>query len=277
MANRHFGELVRAQWDKGHFLCVGLDPELSKIAESVRMENVGDTIIAFNRAIVDATKDIVVAYKPNAAFYESEGVEGWRALKETVAYIHAVAPQVPVILDAKRGDIGNTNKGYARMAFDLVGADAVTVQPYVGGESLEPFLGRSDKGVFVVVKTSNEGSGEFQNLECNGESLYKTVARHVAEKWNKNGNCGVVVGTTYPEEMRDVRAIVGTIPILMPGTGAQGGDLEASVQAGKNKNGSGMIINVSRAVLYASDQSDFASAARTRAQEFAGVISKALV
>lgn len=273
--DRHFGKLLAEQEVHNKFLCVGLDPDLEKIPELVRHSSVRATIVEFNRAIIDATKDIVGVFKPNPAFYEAHGLEGWQALGETIRYIHRVAAPVPVILDAKRGDIGNTNKGYAQMAFDNFGADAITVQPYQGGEALEPFLSRKEKGILWLVRTSNKGAGEFQDLKIDGEPLYKHVARAVV-KWNTHGNCGVVVGTTYPSELKEVRAIVGDMPILMPGTGAQGGDLEASVKAGKNSHSKGIIINASRAVLYASRENDFAEAARQQAREFHDSIVKAL-
>lgn len=267
LMERHFGKLLEAQWDKGHFLCVGLDPGFEKIPEAARKGSVRETFVSFNKAIVDATKDIVCAYKPNPAFYEAQGIEGWQALADTIQYIHEVAPEVPVILDAKRGDIGNTNVDYAKMAFDFFTADAITVQPYAGGDALSPFFDRKDKGIFVLVRTSNGGSGELQDIMVGQEKLYQVVARAAAEKWNGNGNCGVVVGTTYPKEIGEVRAIVGDVPILMPGVGVQGGDLEASVRAGKNSKGEGFIINVSRAVIFASQGKDFADAARAKAQE----------
>ena len=248
--------LLDSRWEQGLFLCIGLDPGYEKIPQSVRSSDVASTFLAFNKAIIDATKDIVCAFKPNPAFYEAQGVEGWKALQGTVDYIHAVAPEVPVILDAKRGDIGNTNVDYAKMAFDNFGADAVTVQPYAGGEALEPFFERKNKGVFVLVRTSNNGAGEFQDLKIGGEKLYKIVSRATVT-WNKNGNCGVVVGTTYPKEIGEVRSVIGDMPMLMPGVGAQGGDLEESVRLGRNSKGKGIIINVSRAVIFASAGADF--------------------
>jgi len=277
MALRNFKDLVAKKWDEGHFLCVGLDTDVEKIPKSVRTKDVAKSILAFNQAIVDATKDIVCAFKPNSAFYEAEGIAGWQALKDTVDYILRIAPDVPLILDAKRGDIGNTNNGYVKMAFDSLGVDAITVQPYAGGEALSPFFERREKGIFVLVKTSNSGSDEFQNLKVDGELLYKRVTRAVVEDWNKHGNCGVVVGTTYPEEMREVRAIARDMPILMPGTGVQGGDLKQSVKAAKNSKGQGMIISASRAVLYASGDDEFAEAARSKAQEYDSAIRNTLI
>lgn len=274
--DRNFNRLLEAKWAEGKFLCVGLDPGYEKIPKAARRTSIRETFVSFNEAIVDATKDIVCAYKPNPAFYEAQGVEGWQALADTIAYIHEAAPDIPVILDAKRGDIGNTNVDYAKMAFDFLKADAIIVQPYAGGDALAPFFERRNKGIFVLVRTSNGGSGEFQDLEINGEKLYKIVSRTAAEKWNGYGNCGVVVGTTYPKEIGEVRALIGDMPILMPGVGVQGGNLDASVAGGKNSKGSGFIISVSRALIFASKENAFAEAARTKAQELHSAIQKAL-
>lgn len=269
---RNFFSLLRAQWDNGRFLCVGLDPDLAKIPAHIT-GTPAERIIAFNRAIIDATKDLVCAFKPNPAFYEAEGVEGWKALKETCAYIHEVAPDVPIILDAKRGDIGNTNEGYARMAFDFLQADAMTAQVYQGGEALAPFFARTEKGIILWVKASNAGSTEFQSLSVDGEPLYIHITRRVVHEWNTNGNCCLVVGATFPSELEKIREMTPDMPLLIPGIGAQGGDLEATVKAAK-KN---MIINASRAVLYASAGEDFAAAARAQAAVYDGAIRKALV
>ena len=276
MTGRNFRALLERQWEQKKFLCVGLDSDIEKIPESVRGAGVRETLVAFNRGIIDGTKDVVCAYKLNSAFYEAHGDTGWIALEETVEYIRAEAPDVSVIIDAKRGDIGNTNDGYVEAFFERMEADAITVQPYMGGETLAPFLDRKDKGIIVLCRTSNPGAGEFQDLEVGGEHLYKIVARHVATEWNKNGNCGVVVGATYPEELRAVRSIVGDMPILIPGIGAQGGDLEKTVQAGKDEHGRGMIISVSRSVIFASKGDDFSGAARAKAQELHSAIVKAL-
>ena len=179
-----------------------------------------------------------------------------------IGHIGAVAPEVPVIYDAKRGDIGSTNQGYAVHAFDELRADAITVHPYLGREALDPFLERLDKGTIVLVRTSNPGGGEFQDLLVGDEPLYRVVARRVAETWNQQGNCAVVVGATYPEELAEVRRIVGTMPILIPGIGAQGGDVRRTVEAGRDARRRGMIVNSSRGVIYASNGDDFAEAAR---------------
>ena len=274
MEERNFKELLEDRWSYGHFVCVGLDSEYERIPAVVKNErNVAGTIFAFNQAVIDATKDLVCAYKPNAAFYEACGEPGSHALVFTIAYIHKVAPRVPVILDIKRGDIGKTNKGYVEAAFNHFEADAVTVHPYLGAEALKPFLDQKEKGIIVLCRTSNPGAGEFQDLSVGYESLtnpncthvvpfYQYVARRVAENWNKNGNCAVVVGATYPEELKEVRGIVGDMPILIPGIGAQGGDVEKAVKAGKNSRGQGMIINSSSGIIFASSGADFPEAAR---------------
>jgi len=195
-------------------------------------------------------------------------------LANTIKFIHQVAPEVPVILDAKRADIGNTNKGYVQAAFEELGVDAITVHPYLGKEALQPFLNRGDKGVFVLVRTSNPGAGEFQDLQVNGEPLYQIVARQVATEWNKNNNCGVVVGATYPEELLLIRQVVGDMPILIPGIGAQGGDVEKTVRAGKDSRGRGMIINSSRGIIFASAESDFPLAARRETIKLKNMINQ---
>lgn len=276
MNERNFRNLLEAQWSLGKFLCVGLDSDLEKIPQAARANGTGESIVNFNRAIIDATKDIVCAYKPNSAFYEAHGDEGWSALRETIQYIHEQAPEVPVILDAKRGDIGNTNEGYVISAFDYLHADAITVQPYPGREALQPFLDRKDKGIIVLCRMSNPGAGEFQDLQIDGTPLYKIVAEHVAKEWNSNGNCALVVGATFPDELKEVREIIGDMPILIPGVGVQGGDIGKTVAAGRDSRGAGIIISVSRAIIFASDGEDFARAARAKAQELHDAITKAL-
>lgn len=276
MTPRNFRELLESRWKLGNFLCVGLDSELEKIPESARGATVRETIVNFNKAIVDATKDVVCAFKPNPAFYEAHGEEGWRALKETISYINEAAPEVPVILDAKRGDIGNTNSAYARSAFDDLKADAITVQPYLGGEPLAPFFERKDKGIIVLCHTSNSGAGEIQKLVVHGEPLYKVVARLATNKWNANGNCCLMVGATYPEELSEIREIIGDMPILTAGIGAQNGDLAKTMRAGLDKNKKGLIVNSSRSVIFASSGTDFAQVARNKAEKLHGEMTKAL-
>ncbi len=230
---KSFLDKLTSKWEEGKFVCVGLDK--------------GD--FEFDKTIIDATTDLVCAYKPNSAFYEAQGAKGLEALKNTIQYIHQKDPDMPIILDAKRGDIGNTNEAYAKAVFDELGADALTVSPYLGKESLEPFLNRVDKGIFVLVKTSNPGAGEFQDLKIIDRPLYQVVSEHIKE-WNIHGNLAVVVGATYPEELSQVRKIVGDMPILIPGVGAQGGDIKATVKAGLNSQGQGIIISSSRGIIF---------------------------
>ncbi len=240
-------------------LCVGLDPDHHKLPP-----NVGQ--FSFNRAIIDATADLVCAFKPNPAFYEALGAPGVQALKDTCNYIRHEYPHIPIILDAKRGDIGNTNTGYVEYVFDYLEADAVTLPPYMGGESFRNFLDRREKGIIILCRTSNPGAGEFQDLQINEEPLYMRVARQAAGAWNTNNNVALVVGSTYPHELRQVRAMVGpSMPILVPGVGAQGGDLPASLEAGLNRKGLGLIVNASRGVIFANSNADFAAAARISA------------
>ncbi len=264
-------------WQRGNVVCVGLDPEYNRLAEVVKAtRSVKDALFVFAHDIIDATHDLVCAYKPNAAFYEALGDEGLSALVKTVHYIKESYPHIPIILDAKRADIGNTNLGYVTSAFDLLQVDAITVHPYLGKEALAPFLARKEKGIIVLAKTSNPGSGEFQNLLVGEgrEPLYQVVARSVAQSWNTHGNCGLVVGATYPSELKRVREIVGDMPLLIPGIGAQGGDIAATVKAGQDSRGWGMIINSSRSIIYASQGKNFAQAAREATLELSTEINR---
>ena len=271
---KNFMKMLKAQWALGKFVCVGLDPDETKLPAHIRDEQklLSDKIINFNRDIVDATKDLVCAFKPNSAFYEQYGVPGLVALEQTILHIKAVAPDVPVILDAKRADIGNTNDGYVKSAFDYFKADAITVHPYLGSEAMKPFLDRKDKGIIVLCRTSNKGAGEFQDFGNAFHHLYQEVAESVAQKWNYNGNCLLVVGATYPGELSTIRKIVGDMPILIPGIGAQGGDLEKSLGAGFDAHKEGIIINSSRGIIYASSGEDFAEAARRETEKLSGQI-----
>ena len=277
MSSRNFGELLNAAWSNRRFLCVGLDPDIAKIPESVIGANPIERMLAFNRSIIDATHNVVGAYKPNSAFYEAYGAEGIMILRDTIEYIHQTAPDATVILDAKRADIGNTNNGYVTAAFDYLGADAITVHPYMGGEALAPFFARKDKGVFVLCRTSNIHSDGLQDLIVDEKPLYMHVARMVAELWNGNKNCGLVVGATYAKELAIIRAVVGDMPILIPGIGAQGGDLTASVRAAKTSDDRGFIVNAGRSIMYASADTDFAQAACDEATALDSAIKKALV
>ncbi len=241
-------------------LCVGLDTELERVPKFLLQEK--DPIFAFNQAIIDSTKDFVCAYKPNLAFYEAYGIKGIEALKKTCEYI---PEYIPVILDAKRGDIGNTSKMYAKAIFDEFKADGVTLNPYLGEDSLSPFLEYEDKCSFILCLTSNAGAKDFQLLNFEGKPLYKIVAEKV-KSWNKKGNCGLVVGATYPEQLKEIREIAQDFPILIPGVGAQKGDAELTVKYGTDKNGELAIINSSRGVIYASSEKDFAQSAREEAK-----------
>jgi orotidine-5'-phosphate decarboxylase len=250
-------------------LCVGLDPGFSKLPTSAKDQ------FAFNKAIIDATHDLVSAYKPNPAFYEARGADGVAALKQTCDYIKEAYPETPIIIDAKRGDIGNTNAGYVEYVFDYLGADAVTVHPYFGSESLGKFLEREDKGIIILCRSSNPGAGEVQDLLVDGEKLYVRVAKQVVKTWNTRGNCLLMVGATYPEELRDVRAIAGPdMPLLIPGVGAQGGDLAGTMKAGLGANRRGLIISSSRAIIFASSGDDFAEAARAEAMKLRDEINQ---
>ncbi len=265
--NLSFNEMLKLKWNEGKFVCVGLDGDYELLPLSVKNDSVEHSLFEFNKAIIDATADLVCAYKPQVAHYEEAGLGGWSALAQTLNYIKENYPDIPVILDAKRGDISSTNKYYAKEIFDNLGFDAVTVNPYLGEEALGPFLERKEKGVIVLVRTSNPGAQEFQDLKVDGKPLYQVVAERVATKWNKNGNCAVVVGATYPEELKKVREIIGDIPILVPGIGAQGGDLEAALKVGLDSNKQGLMINSSRGIIYASKESDFAEASRRETEK----------
>jgi orotidine-5'-phosphate decarboxylase len=252
---------LKTSWNKNNsLLCIGLDPDMTKLPSHLREGEA--PYFTFNRAIIDATAEVACAYKPNSAFYEARGSAGIQELQLTCAYIQEKYPDIPIILDFKRGDIGNTNKQYAAFAFEYLGVDAITVQPYQGQEASQSFLDYKEKGIIILCKTSNSGSGEFQDLEIDGKKLYAHVAERVKNNWNSNGNCLLVVGATYPSELADIRSIIGDeMVILVPGLGAQGGDTEATLKAGLNSVGDGLIIHTSRAVLYASDGEDFAEAA----------------
>ena len=268
---------LQKQWSKGKFVCVGLDPVYEKLPLIVRKKykSIDDAYFQFNKAIIDATADLVCAYKPQVVHYEESGELGLKALIKTRKYLLKRFPHIPVILDAKRADIGSTNEYYTKAYFDVMKFDAVTVHPYLGQEAMEPFLKRADKGIIVLVRTSNPGAGEFQDLKVDkSEPLYLKVAKNVAREWNKNGNCAIVVGATYPRELLQIRKAVGDLPILIPGIGAQGGDLEKTVKAGKDSKKQGMIIHASRSIIFSSSGSDFAEAARTEAQRLTDEINK---
>ncbi|RJO63029.1 MAG: orotidine-5'-phosphate decarboxylase [Dehalococcoidia bacterium] len=253
-----FSELDEAVKKNHSLLCVGLDPDPTLMPPGV-------SILDFNKAIIDATSNLVCAYKPNLAFYEAEGARGWDTLKQTVDYI---PKGILVIADAKRGDIGNTAKAYAKAIFEELGAGGVTINPYLGFDSVEPFLNYKDKGVFILCRTSNAGAADFQSLKVVAEGkampLYQAVAKKASE-WNKANNIGLVVGATSPDELKLLRQAYPEMPFLIPGVGAQGGDLKLAVQYGIDKRGAGIIINSSRQILYASRGKDFAETARKAA------------
>jgi orotidine-5'-phosphate decarboxylase len=261
-------ELLRGHFAAGRHLVVGLDPVVERLPDSLAPDaSPAERVVEFNRRIVAATAGPVAAYKPNSAFYEALGEDGFRALDQTVAAIRELAPGAAVILDAKRADIGSTNAGYVAAAFDELDADAITVHPYLGGEALAPFLERAGKLVFVLARTSNPGAGELQDLVSDGLPLYRHVARAVARDWNAAGNCGLVVGATYPAEMGAIREDVpAEMPILVPGVGAQGGDVAAVVRANREAGSDAYLIAASRSILYASPGEDFADAARVAAE-----------
>ncbi len=253
--------LERAWTAADSLLCVGLDPDPARLPKHLAAAS--HPLFEFGRAIVDATADLVCAFKPQIAYYAAARAEA--QLEMTIAHIRRHYPGVPVILDAKRGDVGSTAEMYAREAFERYQADAVTVNPYLGSDALAPFLAFRDKGVVILCRTSNPGAREVQDLESNGRKLYEAIAEKAARDWNANGNVLLVVGATYPQELQQIRAIVGDMPILVPGVGAQGGDVAAVVANGATADGRGLIISSSRAVLYAGGGEDYAAAARTAA------------
>jgi orotidine-5'-phosphate decarboxylase len=240
-------------------LCIGLDPDKAKLP-------VGHDQFTFNKAIIDATANLVCAFKPNPAFYEAHGSEGVIHLEKTCQYLKEMYPEIPLILDFKRGDIGNTNQAYASAAFDQLYADAVTLHTYLGQEAIQTFLDYKDKGIFLMVRTSNPGAGEFQDLEIMGKPLYQHIAQAIVDKWNTNKNCMFITGATYPDELRHLRKIAGPdMPFLSPGIGPQGAITDDAARAGLNAHGTGLILNSSRQVIFASSGSDFAEAARAEA------------
>jgi len=244
----------------GSFLCVGLDSDIDVIPTAFQREN--HPQLSFNRWIIDQTHVYVAAYKLNTAFYEARGEEGWRELHLTIDYLREKHPDILTICDAKRGDISNTNDAYVKAIFDEMGFDAITLHPYLGKESLQPFLARSDKGAIILCRTSNPGAGELQDLKLNGKPLWQVIAEKVSREWNVNDNCMLVVGATYPDEMRRIREIVGNITLLIPGIGTQGGDVQAVVAAGLNPSGKGIIINVSRSIIFDAHPAEAAKAVR---------------
>ena len=266
-----FMQSLRQRWDvSGSLVCVGLDPEPGRFP--ARFAGDADAVFGFCRDIVDATAEYACAFKPQIAHFAALGAE--QALERLVAHIHSAHPGIPVILDAKRGDIGSTAQRYAAEAFDRYRADAVTANPYLGGDSLQPFLERADRGVVVLCRTSNPGAADLQDLLVDGRPLYQHVAAKAASDWNANGNVALVVGATWPDQLREVRAIVGDMPLLVPGVGAQGGDAGAVVRNARTTDGTGLMVSSSRAILYASSGDDYADAAAAAARELRDTLDR---
>ncbi len=247
-------------------LCVGLDSAVERLPD--RFRSADNPQFAFNQWIIEQTHPYVSAYKPNIAFYEARGDQGLQDLKLTLDYLHANHPDILTVCDAKRGDNSTSNKGYVTGIFDWLGFDAVTLQPYMGSTVLQPFLERSEKGCIILCRTSNPGDDELQALMIDGKLLWQVVAEKVRDQWNTNGNCMLVVGATVPDELRQVRALVGDMTILVPGIGAQGGSVEAAVTAGINSTGKGLIISASRSVIFADDPAAEARALRDEINQF---------
>lgn len=287
----HFNQALDAAWrDRNSLLCVGLDPDPARFP--AHLSGRPDAIFEFCRQIVDATADLVCAFKPQIAYFAARRAED--QLEALIAHIHEKHPGTPVVLDAKRGDIGSTAEQYAIEAFERYAADAVTLNPYMGFDSVEPYLAWPGKGVFILCRTSNPGGSDLQFLDLARsdqaglgqagletpfglnpqERLFERVASLIADQWNATGACGLVVGATFPDEIRRVRELVGDMPLLVPGIGAQGGDIAATVEAGCSANGTGLLINSSRAILYAGSGEDFAQHARVVAQETRDAINR---
>ena len=267
-----FTQGLRQRWAaSGSLVCVGLDPEPERFP--ARFAGDADAVFAFCRDIADATAAYACAFKPQVAHFAALGAED--ALQRLVVHLHGAHPGIPVILDAKRGDIGSTAQRYAAEAFDRYAADAVTANPYLGTDSLQPYLDRADRGVVVLCRTSNPGAVDLQDLLVDGRPLYQHVAAKAAGEWNGNGNVALVVGATWPAQLREVRAIVGdAMPLLVPGVGAQGGDVEAVVRNAASADGTGLMVSSSRAILYASAGDDYADAAAAAAHELRDAINR---
>lgn len=284
-----FTTMLNTRWRSANsMLCVGLDSNDMRIPNEYCVMNgdildVEETIFAFNEAIVDSTHEYVCAFKPQISLYEKHGPAGLRALKRTIDYIRRIAPDIPIILDFKRGDIDSTNEGYVEFAFGCLGVDAVTLSPYLGLQALEPFLSCADKGLILLCKTSNKGAGEFQDRIISVEDeeaerwglpigttmpLYQLVAYRVSHEWNQYGNCLLVAGATYTQELTLIRQIVADMPLLVPGIGAQGGEVEATVKAGRDSDGFGMIINSSRGVIFHENPRESAMASRDEINKY---------
>ncbi len=273
-------EKLAARIAAGFNLCIGLDTDISKCPEHIQRIHKGSgmvnghvnpdlSLVEFNKKIIQATGHTACAFKPNIAFYASQGARGIKAAKLTIEYIKTFFPEVLIIADAKLGDIGNTNEHWARFIFDYLGADAVTLSPFMGWNGMKPFLDRKDKLNYILCCTSNEGADEFQDLRIAipgtglSHALYEIIARNVQNDWNYNNNCALVTGATVPEKIANVRSYANNLPLLIPGVGTQQGDLQASVD---NAGGNNFLVNVSRDILYASTADDFAEVAGSKAQ-----------
>ena len=269
----HFTHALAAAWQqRNSLLCVGLDPDPARFPQ--HLAGRPDAIFEFCKAIVDATADLVCCFKPQIAYFAARRAED--QLEALIEHIHTAHPGLPVILDAKRGDIGSTAEQYAIEAFERFRADAITVNPYMGRDSVEPYFAWPGKGVILLCRTSNPGGSDLQFLDVGGgERLFERVARLVADEWNGHGNCALVVGATFPAEIARVRELTGDLPLLVPGIGAQGGDIEATVRAGRTTAGTGLMINSSRAILYAGQGEDFAERAREVARQTRDAINLA--
>ncbi len=266
-----FIHALQQRWHQaGSLVCIGLDPDPAKFPQKFSQDP--DAIFTFCRDIADATAEYACAFKPQIAYFAAHAAE--EALQRLIAHINAKHPGIPVILDAKRGDIGSTAQQYVTEAFERYAADAVTVNPYMGRDSAQPFLDRCDKGVILLCRTSNPGAGDLQDLDVGGRPLYQHVAETIATQWNGNGNCALVTGATWPQQLREIRAITGDLPFLVPGIGAQGGDVQAVVENAKTRDGSGLLISSSRAILYASRGDDYAEAAATAARALRDSINR---
>ena len=265
-----YRKLDRAWRKNNSLVCVGLDPDLDKIPR--HLKSLPQAVYKFNRQIIAATADLVCAYKLQIAYYAAHAIED--QLMQTIAHLAGNYPHLLIILDAKRNDIGATAEMYAKEVFDRYHADAATVNPYLGGDSLQPFLNRKDKGTIILCRTSNPGGSDLQHREVDGCPLYQIVAEMAVKEWNENENVALVVGATYPQELGEVRKIVGSVPLLVPGIGAQKGDLEGAVKNGITESGAGMVINSSRGIIYADDGPSFAQAARNATQKLRDAINQ---
>ncbi len=265
-------KLDQAIQKNNSLLCVGLDSDIEKLPEFIKSKEYPQ--FEFNKSIIDATYDLACAFKLNPAFYEARGDRGVQEMKKTIDYLRDKYPEIPNIVDAKRGDIGNSNNGYAKYAFDYLQTDAMTVMPYLGIESLAPYFAREGKGIIVGCHSSNPGAKEFQELLIDGKPLYEIVAEELVKQYGQNPNCMIFMGATYPEQLTSIRKIIGDMNILAPGVGAQGGSMQSFVKAGINSKNVGIMINVSRGIIFAGNDEGFAEKARNEAEKFRDEINK---